>query len=66
MKTKTNTRSVVPTSLPAAVGSGFTLGLDLGDRQPHVCVLDAAVLNFQFPRREPAGGKAVVPGGETI
>ena len=42
MKTKTNTRSVVSASMPAAIGSGFTLGLDLGDRQHHVCVLDAA------------------------
>jgi hypothetical protein len=41
MKTTTNknssTPSVVSTS-SAAVGSGFTLGLDLGDRQHHVCV----------------------------
>ena len=45
MKTTTNktspTPSVVSTS-SAAVGSGFTLGLDLGDRAHHVCVLDAA------------------------
>ena len=41
MKTKT-TPSPVSTSTPAVV-SGFTLGLDLGDRQYHVCVLDAAV-----------------------
>jgi hypothetical protein len=45
MKTTTNktspTPSVVTTSKPAAV-SGFTLGLDLGDRAHHVCVLDAA------------------------
>ncbi len=49
-KTKTNTTNtnntttapaVVPTST-AAVGSGFTLGLDLGDRSHYVCVLDAA------------------------
>ena len=38
--TKT-TPSLVSTSTPAVV-SGFTLGLDLGDRQHHVCVLDAA------------------------
>jgi transposase len=50
MKTKTNTNtqttppSVVPTLTPApvtAVASGFTLGLDLGDRRHYVCVLDA-------------------------
>ena len=42
--TKTSpTPSVVPTS-SAAVSSGFTLGLDLGDRQHHVCVLAAAGL----------------------
>jgi transposase len=41
MKTNT-TPSVVPTTTPAAVVSGgFTLGLDLGDRHHHVCVLDA-------------------------
>ena len=49
MKTKTNTNtqtttpSVVPTLTPAPVtAGGFTLGLDLGDRSHHVCVLDAA------------------------
>ena len=45
MKTTPNksssTPSVVSTSTPAVV-SGFTLGLDLGDRAHHVCVLDAA------------------------
>ena len=42
MKTKP-APSVVPTSsTPAAVvPSGFTLGLDLGDRSHHVCFLDA-------------------------
>ena len=35
-----NTPSVVLTS-PAAVVSGFTIGLDLGDRSHYVCVLDA-------------------------
>ncbi|HXI73856.1 MAG TPA: hypothetical protein VNN22_26230 [Verrucomicrobiae bacterium] len=30
-------KSVVPTS-SAAVGSGFTLGLDPGDRQHSICV----------------------------
>jgi transposase len=40
---KTKTPSVVcNTPTPAAVvASGFTLGLDLGDRSHHVCVLDA-------------------------
>ena len=46
MKKQTNqqtktTPSVVLTA-PAALVSGFTLGLDLGDRSHHVCVLDAA------------------------
>lgn len=43
MKTN-NTPSVVSTtSTPATVvPGGFTLGLDLGDRRHHVCVLDAA------------------------
>ena len=46
MKKQTNqqtktTPSVVLTT-PAALVSGFTLGLDLGDRSHHVCVLDAA------------------------
>jgi hypothetical protein len=44
MKTNTNTTpSVVstPTLTPAAiVPGGFTLGLELGDRSHHVCVLD--------------------------
>jgi transposase len=43
MKTKNITPSIVPTSTPAPViPGGFTLGLDLGDRRHHVCVLDAA------------------------
>jgi len=42
MKTNT-TVSVVLTNPPASVvPGGFTLGLDLGDRSHHVCVLDAA------------------------
>ena len=45
MKTTTNktspTPSIVSNSTPAVV-SGFTLGLDLGDRQHHVCVLNAS------------------------
>ena len=40
MKTKTITPFVVSTSTPV-VSNGFTLGLDLGDRSHHVCVMDA-------------------------
>ena len=40
MKTQ-NTVPIVPNITPV-VPSGFTLGLDLGDRAHHVCVLDAA------------------------
>ena len=41
---KTNTTSpIVPNPTPATIATGgFTLGLDLGDRSHHVCVLDAA------------------------
>src|ERR1035438_3395572 len=56
MKTKTKTPSVVSTS-PAAVVSGFTLGLDLGDRAHHVCVLDATgqiVREASLPNTRPA------------
>ena len=56
MKTKTKTPSVVSTS-PAAVVSGFTLGLDLGDRAHHVCVLDASgqiVRDDSLPNTRPA------------
>ena len=42
MKTKTKPAPSVVLTSPAAVVSGFTLGLDLGDRSHHVCVLDAA------------------------
>jgi transposase len=55
MKTKT-TPSVVPTSSVAS-GSGYTLGLDLGDRQHHVCVLDAGgqmVRAAALPNTRPA------------
>src|SRR5260370_423914 len=41
MKTKT-IPSAVSNSTPAAC-SGFTLGLDLGDRSHHICELDASV-----------------------
>ena len=40
MKTNTKTPSVVSTSPPVVV-SGFTIGLDLGDRSHYVCVLAA-------------------------
>jgi transposase len=63
MKTKnltptvtTVTNSVVPNS-PPAVPSGFTLGLDLGDRTHHVCVLDPAgnlVREASLPNTRPA------------
>src|ERR1035437_9137597 len=57
MKTKT-TPSVVPTPTPALViPGGFTLGLDLGDRSHHVCVLDAAgqiVCEGALPNTRPA------------
>ena len=39
MKAKNLTPSVVPTA--TLVPGGFTLGLDLGDRSHHVCVLAA-------------------------
>src|ERR1035437_5523892 len=56
MKTKTKTPSLVSTSTPAAV-SGFTLGLDLGDRAHRVCVLDASgqiVREASLPNTRPA------------
>lgn len=55
MKTK-NTPSLVSHPTPAGL-SGFTLGLDLGDRQHHVCVLDAAgqiVREASLPNTRPA------------
>ena len=42
MKTNTQTTPSLVLTSSAAVVSGFTLGLDLGDRSHHVCVLDAA------------------------
>ncbi len=56
MKTNTKTPSVVAPS-SAAVGSGFTLGLDLGDRQHHVCILDSAgqvIRETSLPNTRPA------------
>src|SRR5258708_6199287 len=55
MKTKP-TPSVVSTSTPV-VASGFTLGLDLGDRQHCVCALDAAgqiIREASLPNTRPA------------
>ncbi len=55
MKTKNNPSLVSPSTAP--VVSGFTLGLDLGDRQHHVCVLDAAgqiVREASLPNTRPA------------
>jgi len=56
MKTQTQTRSIVPNLTPV-VPSGFTLGLDLGDRQHHVCVLDASgqiIREASLPNTRPA------------
>ena len=53
------TPSVVLTSA-AAVVSGFTLGLDLGDRSHHVCVLDATgqmIREGALPNTRPALAK---------
>lgn len=55
MKTKTSPSHV--SSSTAAVVSGFTLGLDLGDRAHHVCVLDATgqiVREASLPNSRPA------------
>ena len=57
MKTKTPVPSVVPTLTTPAVGSGFTLGLDIGDRQHHVCVLDPTgqiIREASLPNTRPA------------
>src|SRR5674476_500763 len=57
MKTKIQTPSVVSNNTSAARVSGFTLGLDLGDRSHHVCVLDAAgqiVREASLPNTRPA------------
>ena len=60
MKTKNITASVVSTTTPTPatmVPGGFTLGLDLGDRLHHVCVLDAAgqlVREASLPNTRPA------------
>jgi transposase len=58
MKTQNITPSVVPTLTPVTiVPGGFTLGLDLGDRAHHVCVLDATgqiVREESLPNTRPA------------
>jgi len=61
MKTKT-APSVVPNPKPV-VTNGFTLGLDLGDRQHHVCVLAAAgniVREAALPNTRPALAQLLV------
>src|ERR1019366_4057580 len=55
MKTQ-NTVRIVPNITPV-VPSGFTLGLDLGDRAHHVCVLDATgqmIREASLPNTRPA------------
>lgn len=43
MKNNSTPAVVSTTTTPATVvPGGFTLGLDLGDRRHHVCVLDGA------------------------
>jgi transposase len=59
MKTKT-TPFVVPTSPTTVTPGGFTLGLDLGDRGHHVCVLDASgqvIREGALPNTRPALAK---------
>jgi transposase len=61
MKTQ-NTVPLVPNLTPV-VPSGFTLGLDLGDRQHHVCVLDAAgqiIREASLPNTRPALAQLLV------
>jgi transposase len=58
MKTKT-TPCIVPTPTPV-VTNGFTLGLDLGDRSHHVCVMDDTgqiVREGALPNTRPALAK---------
>ena len=63
MKTKTTAPSVVSNLTPTpatVVPGGWTLGLDLGDRAHHVCVLDAAgqiVREGALPNTRPALAK---------
>ena len=61
MKIKTTLSVVCPSS--AALGSGFTLGLDLGDRQHHVCVLNATgqiIRESSLPNTRPALAQLLV------
>ena len=63
MKTKTQTPSVVSNNTSAALVSGLTLGLDLGDRSHHVCVLDAAgqiIREASLPNPRPALAQLLV------
>ncbi len=60
MKKQTKTTPSVVLTSPAAVVSGLTLGLDLGDRSHHVCVLDATgqiVREGALPNTRPALAK---------
>src|SRR5450759_5828416 len=63
MKTKNITPPVVSTTTPTPatlVPGGFTLGLDLGDRQHHVCVLDPTgqiIREASLPNTRPALAK---------
>jgi transposase len=62
MKTKNATLSVVsnPPTPATMISGGFTLGLDLGDRSHHVCVLDATgqiVREDALPNTRPALAK---------
>ena len=57
MKKQTKTTPSVVFPSPAPLVSGLTLGLDLGDRQHHVCVLDASgqiVREASLPNTRPA------------
>jgi transposase len=63
MKTKIQTPSVVSNNTSAALVSGLTLGLDLGDRSHHVCVLDAAgqiIREASLPNTRPALAQLLV------
>jgi hypothetical protein len=62
---KHTTPSVVPTvTTPAGVvRSGYAVGLDLGDRSHHVCILDASgqiVREASLPNTRPALAQLLV------
>jgi transposase len=61
MKTNTTTPEVPTTPTPATIATGgFTLGLDLGDRSHHVCVMDATgqiIREGALPNTRPALAK---------